>query len=176
MTSTRRGSVEMHRKTIAILAVASCLSGPAFADVAASSDDVTGAYLGAGIGESRVEAGTAAPSVGGGASFGNFDETHLAYHLVAGVRPIGAPVALELEYLDLGEPRVPPYRGGPGAQFGSVAQRGEGLFLLYYLPTPIVQVYAKAGASRITSHVNIRPEGLALAASSVLLARGSAES
>ena len=130
------------RATVALVAMAGCLGSPAFAD------DLTGAYVGGGIGVGRVAAGTA----GLAGSTSNFEETHLAYHLDFGIHPTGTPLALELEYLDLGQPNVP--NAGPGAPSGSVSQRGGGLFLLYYLPTPIVQVYAKAGGSRITPHAD----------------------
>jgi opacity protein-like surface antigen len=130
------------RATIAAAVVAACLGSPAFAD------DLTGAYVGAGFGLGRVSAGTA----GLAGSTGNFDETHLAYHLDFGIHPTGTPLALELEYLDLGEPHVD--NPGSGVPPGSVSQRGGGLFLLSYLPIPVVQVYAKAGGSRITTHAD----------------------
>jgi opacity protein-like surface antigen len=130
------------RATIAVAAVAACLGSPVFAD------DLTGAYVGGGIGVGRVAAGTA----GLAGSSGNFDETHVAYHLDFGLHPTGTPIALELEYLDLGQPQQSnPESGVPP---GTVSQRGGGLFLLYYLPTPIVQLYAKAGGSRITTHAD----------------------
>ena len=122
--------------------IGACLASPAFAD------DLTGAYVGAGIGVGRVAAGTA----GLAGSSGNFDQTHTAYRLDFGIHPTGTPLALELEYLDLGEPHLDnPTLEVPS---GTVSQRGGGLFLLYYLPTPIVQVYAKAGGSRITTHAD----------------------
>ena len=130
------------RATIAVAVTAACLGSPAFAD------DLTGAYVGAGIGVGRVSAGTA----GLGGASGNFEETHLAYHLDFGLHPTGTPLALELEYLDLGEPHLSTPE--PSVPSGSVSQRGGGLFLLYYLPTPIVQLYAKAGGSRITTHAD----------------------
>jgi len=132
------------RATTAVALIAICLAQPAFAD------DLTGAYVGGGVGEGRVAAGTAGLAPPG---IGNFNQTHLGYHLDFGIHPAGAPVALELEYLDLGEPHLPPY-SGPGFLHGSVSQRGEGLFLLFFLPTPIVQLYAKTGASHITTHAD----------------------
>jgi len=128
------------RAAIVSAAAAACCASAAFAD------DLTGAYVGAGIGLGRVEAGTA----GLAPTLGNFDQTHLAYHLDFGIRPASSPLALELEYLDLGQPDFP---SSPGLS-GSVSQRGGGLFLLYYLPLPIVQVYAKAGGSRLTTHAD----------------------
>jgi len=129
------------RATIAVAVIAAGLGSPAFAD------DLTGAYVGAGIGVGRVAAGTA----GLAGSSGNFEKTHVAYHLDFGLHPTGTPLALELEYLDLGEPDQ---TAAPGVPSGSVSQRGGGLFLLYYLPTPVVQAYAKAGGSRITTHAD----------------------
>lgn len=125
---------------IGAAAIVAALANPAFAD------DLEGAYFGAGIGQGRVAAGTA----GLAGSSGNFDESHLGYHLDFGIHPTGTPLALELEYLDLGQPDLPSDLGASG----SVSQRGGALFLLYYLPTPIVQVYAKAGGSRITTHAD----------------------
>jgi len=129
------------RATIAVAVITAGLGSPAFAD------DLTGAYVGAGIGVGRVAAGTA----GLAGSSGNFEKTHVAYHLDFGLHPTGTPLALELEYLDLGEPDQ---TAAPGVPSGSVSQRGGGLFLLYYLPTPVVQAYAKAGGSRITTHAD----------------------
>lgn len=131
------------RATFAVAVLSACLACPAFAD------DLTGAYVGAGVGRGRVEAGTA----GIAASTGNFDRTHLAYHLDFGIHPSGTPLALELEYLDLGEPHVPA-NSGPQVLDGTVSQRGGGLFLLYYLPTPVVQAYVKAGGSRIATRAD----------------------
>ena len=142
------------RATIASAAIAACLASPAFAD------DLVGAYIGAGVGEGRVAAGTA----GLGGASGNFAESHLAYRLDFGIQPTGTPLALELEYLDLGQPDLP----YTPALSGSVSQRGGALFLLYYLPIPTiptVQAYVKAGGSRITTHANFlacSPAGCAL--------------
>jgi opacity protein-like surface antigen len=132
---------------VGIVAIAACLPGLALAD------ELVGAYIGGGVGQGRVEAGTAGLLSSVGSPVGNFDRTHAAYHLDFGIRPTGASLALELEYLDLGEPHAPPY-AGPGFLYGRVSQRGAGLFLLYYLPIPIVQIYGKAGGSRITTHEN----------------------
>ena len=133
------------RATIAATTVAACLASQAFAD------GLTGAYVGGGIGESRVEAGTS----GLAPSSSNFDQSHLGYQLDFGIHPAGTPLALELEYLDLGQADLKNFPG-PGFLTGTVSQRGEGLFLLFYLPTPIVQVYAKAGGSHITTHADFR--------------------
>lgn len=132
------------RATIGLAVMSACFAGGAFAD------DIEGAYVGAGIGLGRIEAGTA----GIAPSSENVDRTRFAYHLDFGIHPPSVPVALELEYLDLGQVDLPQPYAGPGFLSGNVSQRGEGLFLLYYLPTPIVQVYAKAGGSHITTHAN----------------------
>lgn len=129
---------------------AACLASPAFAD------DLVGAYVGGGVGLARVEAGTQGLTPGSA----NFDRTHLGYRIDFGVRPGVAPLALELEYLDLGEPHLAA-NTWPGLLSGKVSQRGEGLFLLYYLPIPIVQLYAKAGGSRITTHAGFTYCGVA---------------
>jgi opacity protein-like surface antigen len=129
------------RARIGIAALAVCLASPAFAD------GTQGAYVGGGVGPGRVEAGTGFP-LGG-----SFDQSHLAYHLDFGIHPPVAPLALELEYIDLGQPHASTSAGSQTVT-DTVSQRGGGLFLLYYLPTPIVQVYAKAGGSRITTHAD----------------------
>lgn len=142
--------------TVGPLAALFCSVTAVFAGAAACADDsLSGAYLGGGIGPSWVKAATASlPSLlGAPTPVGDFDETHTGYQLVLGARPTGSPLALELEYLDLGEPHLPPY-AGPGFLYGTVSQRGEGLFLLYYLPIPLIEPYLKAGASRITTHAN----------------------
>lgn len=140
---------------IGSLAMAAGLIAPALADVTAFSDGLTGAYVGGGVGDSWIDAGTAGLGASIDAPYGDFDAEHFGYQLVLGVRPPSAPLALELEYFDLGTSKLPSSYAGPLSTFGSVAQRGEGLFLMLYLPMPIVEVYAKAGASRITTHANI---------------------
>jgi len=128
---------------IGVAAIVAVFAGPAFAD------DLEGAYVGGGIGVGRIAAGTA-----GLAPFlGNVDQTHFAYDLSFGIHPTSTPLALELQYLDLGKSDIS--NAGPAVASGTVSQRGGGLFLIYYLPTPIVQVYVKGGGSRITTHTDV---------------------
>lgn len=126
---------------MAAAVIAAARASPALAD------DLVGAYVGAGVGLGRVEAGTA------GLTFSrvNFDESHFAYHLQFGIHPTSTPLALELEYVDLGQPDL---RFSQQQLTGTVSQRGGGLFLLYYVPIPIVQAYVKAGGSRVTTRVD----------------------
>ena len=110
--------------------------------------DLLGAYVGAAVGQGRVDTGelTVATS-GGSASAGSFTENHSAFRIMAGVRPITF-IGAEVEYLDLGH---------PGKSFSSgviasadVKMNGAAAFaMLYLLPVPVLDVYVKAGLARL---------------------------
>lgn len=137
------------RAAFGVAVIAAAVASPAFAD------DLTGAYVGAGVGLGRVQADLIGnPNAPGfPPSPPAFDQSHLAYHLDFGIHPPGTPLALELEYFDLGQPNQQSDLTSEVVR-SSISQRGGGLFLLYYLPTPIVQAYVKAGGSRITTHAD----------------------
>ena len=107
----------------------------------AHADDLIGLYIGAGIGESRLEA--TLPDYGGG-----FIQTHFSYQLMAGVRPISF-LGAELQYLDLGGPSSNEAPYSPV----TLKMHGAAAYGVLYLPVPVVDVYLKAGAARLQSTV-----------------------
>jgi hypothetical protein len=72
---------------------------------------------------------------------------HLAFRVMAAMRPIPL-FGAELARIDLGHPG-----GGPGGLPTDVSMRGTGAFGVLYLPlpSPVADVYAKAGLARLQS-------------------------
>jgi opacity protein-like surface antigen len=131
--------------TVAVLACAA---------PAAQALDLIGPYIGAAIGQGRVETGELTVSTSGNtASAGTFAENHSAYKLLAGVRPISL-IGVEVEYLDFGRP-------GRSFSSGVIARAdvkldGAAAFgVLYLLPVPLLDVYVKAGVARLQATANL---------------------
>lgn len=119
----------------------------------AHAADPLGLYVGAAYGHAHI---AAAPiggpnGFGGTVSLGAPDFTHSAYQIMLGVRPVSF-LGAELTYMDLGQRSWPP-PVQPGVSFKSnqASQKGEGAFAMLYLPVPVVNIYVKAGSSRITT-------------------------
>jgi opacity protein-like surface antigen len=115
----------------------------------ATAEDLLGLYVGGAIGQSRVEAtdvGFLKPE---------FAENHSAFKAMVGIRPISL-LGAELDYIDFGNAsgslRFPSNVANTGT--AAVSVKGEAAFGLIYLPIPIVDVYAKAGLSRLQTSVN----------------------
>lgn len=108
----------------------------------ARADDLLGLYVGAAVGQSRVEAD------GAGYSASDFEKNHSAFKVIAGLHPI-APVGGELEYIDMGHPN-----GSLGSQPANVKMTGEAAFATLFLPIPVIDVYGKLGFGRLESTVN----------------------
>lgn len=118
----------------------------------ARAADPLGLYLGAAFGQAhvRVRPGQAIPQ--STATLGDLDLTHSAYKIVFGLRPLSF-LGAEIAYMDLGKVSS---RTGQSLAPASIivneeraSQRGESAFVLFYLPVPIIDVYAKAGVARI---------------------------
>jgi len=130
------------------------------------ADDLLGFYLGAAIGESHVR--TAQEILGDTGYDYQFDGTHSAWKVTAGLRPI-SPLGVELEYIDFGNPSS----GLSNALFGGLSnadQKAVTLFGLGYLPIPVpfLDVYGKLGIARLhttTTEVSPIPVGPAGSAS-----------
>jgi len=109
---------------------------------AARADDLIGVYIGAGIGESRLEATVP--------DFGGTIQNHFSYEAVMGVRPISL-LGAELQYVNLGQPSTSEDSYDPIG----VKMQGAAAYGLLYLPlVPIVDIYLKAGLSRLQSTVS----------------------
>ena len=99
-----------------------------------------GFYLGGAVGQARVDA--TAPDASG------FRENHSAFKVMVGLRPISM-LGVELAYGDFGHPS---HLNGFLAT--DVTMKGASAFGIFYLPVPIVDIYAKAGAARLRSTAN----------------------
>lgn len=146
--------------------------GPALAAVAlilcslaathpARADDLLGFYVGGAFGQSHVRAqlnGFNSP-VGGTISLGGFDGTESAFQGMIGIRALSF-LGAEIAYMDLGTHSIRgpgvAATGIPGSAITSeqVSQKGEAAFAMLYLPVPVIDVYVKAGVSRITSDMH----------------------
>jgi len=107
---------------------------------AASADDVLGAYVGAGIGQSQIDIDSL-----------SFSAHDTGWKAVFGLRPI-SPFGAEVEYVDLGSPHG---FGGFG-RIDSTAT-GPAVFGLGYLPLPLpyLDLYLKAGLANIQQRATV---------------------
>lgn len=125
----------------------------------AHADDLLGLYAGAAFGQAHVRAQLTGlnPSTGGTlGSLGGFDGTESAFQAMFGIRALSF-LGAEVTYMDLGQHSIrgpgQPLPGIPGSAVTNeqVSQKGEAAFALLYLPVPIIDLYVKAGVSRITT-------------------------
>lgn len=113
--------------------------------------DLLGLYAGAAVGESRVALNS------DGIALENFAESHSAFQLTAGVRPISS-LGAEIDYIDFGHPS-----GTLDAAPANATLKGAALFGVLYLPVQVIDLYAKAGLARLQSTLNGQPAiGVAL--------------
>jgi opacity protein-like surface antigen len=139
----------------AALALAVC---PVLGMRTARAGDPLGLYIGAAYGQAhiRVQQGALIPQSTG--SLGGLDRTHSAYQAIVGIRPLSF-LGAEVTYMDFGTASdhfadLPV----PGLSQAYVteqqaSQKGEAAFALLYLPVPVVDVYVRAGLSRIVTDV-----------------------
>jgi len=128
------------------------------ATTVARADDLLGLYLGAAYGQAhiRVRPGDVIPN-GNGAVAG-LDVTHSAFKAIVGIRPLPF-LGAEVSYMDFGKVSSMAGQEIPGVETVVVdsqqaSQKGESAFALLYLPVPVIDVYVKAGVSRITTDFN----------------------
>lgn len=127
---------------LASVAIAMALMIPLLPMREAGAADVLGLYVGAAVGQSRVEADI--PSIG------DFKENHSAFKVMAGIRPISL-VGAEVSYIDFGHPTGSISDGVTTLVSSDASQRGTAAFGVLYLPVPLVDVFVKAGAARLQS-------------------------
>jgi opacity protein-like surface antigen len=144
------------------LAAVALILCPLAATSPARADDLLGFYVGGAFGQSHVRAqlnGLNAPATGTLASLGGFDGTESAFQGMLGIRALSF-LGAEVTYMDLGQHSIRgpglPVSGIPGSAITSeqVSQKGEAAFALLYLPVPIIDVYLKAGVSRIATDMH----------------------
>ncbi|HTY50973.1 MAG TPA: outer membrane beta-barrel protein [Steroidobacteraceae bacterium] len=108
----------------------------------ARADDLLGLYVGGGIGESRLEATLP--------GFGGAIQDHFAFEALAGIRPIPL-LGAELQYVNLGQPSS----DEDAYDALGLKMQGAAAYGMLYLPlVPVVDVYLKAGLSRLQSTVS----------------------
>jgi len=129
----------------------------AAAPLCARADNLLGFYVGGAFGQAHVRAqlnGLNSSAGGALGSLGGFDGTDSAFQAMLGVRVLSF-LGAEATYMDLGQHSIrgpgQPVPGISGSAVTSeqVSQKGEAAFALLYLPVPIIDVYVKAGVSRI---------------------------
>lgn len=121
----------------------------------AKAGNLLGLYVGAAYGQAhvRVQPGEIIPQSTG--PLGGLDMTHSAFQGMVGVRLLSF-LGGEVAYMDFGKVSSiagQPVPGIPGASVTAehASQKGEAAFALLYLPVPIIDVFVKAGLSRITT-------------------------
>jgi opacity protein-like surface antigen len=141
------------------LAAVALILCPLAATSPARADDLLGFYVGGAFGQSHVRAqldGLNAPATGTLASLGGFDGTESAFQGMLGIRALSF-LGAEVTYMDFGQhsirgPGQPvPGLSGSAITAEQVSQKGEAAFAMFYLPVPVIDVYVKAGVSRITT-------------------------
>jgi OmpA-like transmembrane domain len=118
-----------------------------------------GAYVGAALGEAHVRSeelrsGETTPFT--------FDESHCAWKIVAGARPLSV-FGVELAYSDFGNVSAPP----PGifSYFNAQSkQNAATAFGIGYLPLPVphLDLYGKLGVARLHAQSQLGPDGAAV--------------
>jgi opacity protein-like surface antigen len=136
------------RSALAALAAAGLLAICA----PARADDLLGLYVGAGVGESHVR-----NDLNSLANVSGFVKNHTGWKALIGIRPVPF-LGAELEYTDFGHPGVSGAQTIiPGIHYNEdVSQKAGSAFGLLYmpLPIPILDLYGKAGISRLQTVVN----------------------
>ncbi len=111
----------------------------ALASTAASADDTLHLYLGGALGQANTKVDQF-----------SFNENHLGWKALVGLRPFKV-FGAELEYVDFGHPGA-----ANSSALTDAHARASALSALLFLPLPVpdLDVYAKAGFSRIRTDVN----------------------
>jgi opacity protein-like surface antigen len=122
-----------------VLALIALMLGSLAAAGVAQATDPLGLYLGAAYGQAHIR------NQLGVLGSPEFDATHSAYQGMLGIRPLSF-LGAEITYMDFGRQlrRLPYATADEG-------QKGEAAYALLYLPVPVIDVYVKAGLSRITT-------------------------
>lgn len=123
----------------------------------ARAADPLGLYVGAAYGQAHVRAQPGRFTSGRNSPFPlpTFDAAHSAYQAMLGIRLLSF-IGAEVTYMDFGRPSPGQGIPGPGANATAeqASQKGEAAYALLYLPVPIIDVYVKAGISRIKTDIN----------------------
>ena len=134
--------------TVALLLIAALRCAPA-----AAASNLLGLYVGAGAGRAEVRAAgfRGPPSSTLTTPLGPIGRNAFAYQLTAGVRFLSV-FGAEADYVDLGHASA---SIGPAAS-ASVGTTGTAVFGVFYLPIPVINVFAKAGLARLDTQGSAR--------------------
>lgn len=139
--------------------LAALIMCPLAAPGVAQADDPLSLYIGAAYGQAHIRAQLQGLGLNSNyAILGAFDATHSAYQAILGIKPISF-LGAEITYMDFGQSsfgnpaftNVLPLPPTPYPTAVRASQKGEAAYALLYLPVPIIDVYLKAGLSRITT-------------------------
>ena len=102
---------------------------------AAHADDVLGLYAGAGITRAKME----------DIFHTNFNLSNTSWKVYAGLKPIGFPLGIDVDYMDLGNSSAATFKGATHANAKAFAAYAVG-----YAPIPVpnIDLYAKGGLAR----------------------------
>lgn len=102
---------------------------------AAHADDLLGFYAGAGITRAKME----------DIFHTNFNLSNTSWKIYAGIRPIGFPIGMDVDYMDLGNAAAGTFKGIAHADAKAFAAYAVG-----YAPIPVpnIDLYAKGGLAR----------------------------
>jgi opacity protein-like surface antigen len=158
MTISRPCFPLSRRCTLALIALAVC---PLGAPGAAHAADPLGFYIGGAYGQAHIRAQLEGLTLSGSSVTGSFDANHSAYQAMLGIKPLPF-LGAELTYVDFGQSSVGnpsffnplPLPPTPYPTAVQVSQKGEAAYALLYLPVPIINVYVKAGMSRMTTDMS----------------------
>lgn len=119
----------------------------ALAAGAAHADDLLGLYAGVGATRAKME----------DVFHTNFTLSNTSWKIYGGFRPLGFPLGVEAEYVDLGSADGYTYNGPAHATSKAFAA-----FAMGYLPIPVpdIDVYGKAGVARWQFNGDLPYQGL----------------
>lgn len=155
MNNRARGRFPLHSALLATVLALGASAAPG----AVQAADPIGLYVGGAYGQAHIRAQLGGLGLSSNyAILGRFDSTHSAYQAMLGIRPISF-LGGEVTYMDFGQSSVGnpsfsnalPLQPTPYPSAVRASQKGEAAYALLYLPVPIVDVYLKAGMSRITT-------------------------
>lgn len=136
-----------NRSSIALMALT---LGSLGVVTAAQADDLLGLYVGASFGQAHIRARQGEIDT---LSPGTVDMTHSAFKGMLGIRVLSF-LGAEVAYMDFGKVSSAPGQTAEPIVAEQVSQKGEAAFALLYLPVPVIDVYVKAGLSRIKTDFN----------------------
>jgi opacity protein-like surface antigen len=114
---------------------------------AAQADDLLGLYAGAGITRAKVE----------DIFHTDFNLSNTSWKIYAGFRPVGFPLGIDVDYMDLGSAAAGTFKGVAHADAKAFAAYAVGYLPI---PAPNIDVYGKAGLARWQFNGNVTQPGL----------------